>query len=464
MIRKYLYLILAAALSCACDLIGIESPDPGGETPSQKDPDTVIITPKELNVGAEGGTFEITIEHNVDVDVTVGDDYWYTVATKAFAATRYLDSDILVVIVESNPSGQPRDGGFTVSSTAGTERVKVHQEAADVFSLSETSAEVPYSGGSFSVTVTGSGDYHISSIPDWISETSRQDRTHTVTAEPTPDALSRDGVIVFCDEGGVCLPFAVRQQGLPSWPASQFKHTSLVMRFTATWCGWCPRMNKSVHKAQESYPGKLLHLALHGNGSDLYFNQTNALMTQYQIQGYPTGIVDGRIEVANGDITATANRIVSVSKETEKLYGTVTGAAVSSSLGDGKIDMDITLYVKEAGDYKLTVLLVEDGINNAQTDYEDGDHSSYTHDGVARLAVTSVSGDAFTVNNAPAEVGFSLSARLDGKWNASNVRILGYVQAKYGTRTKKRTANYGEYYVDNCFIAVPGVPLTLQTE
>ena len=430
----------------------------------QEEARVVNIDQKEIRAGAEGGTFSINVSHNVDCTAAMDGEYdWFTVATKA--PTKALDNDSIEVTVLPNNYGWPRSGGITVTSSLGIEYISVRQEAADVFSLSEQSARIPFSGGSFSVEVSGTSPYHISSMPEWISESGVDGRTHTFQAGKNESELPRDGIVVFCDDGGVCLPFMVSQEGRPGWTAESFKHTSLVMRFTATWCGWCPVMNNSVKQAQADYPGHLLHLALHGNQSTLYFNQVASLMTQYIISGYPTGIVDGRKEIQNStNISAVAKQIVAAAKETASTYGTVTGAAVKSSLEGSQVGMDITLYIKEKGDYKITVFLVEDNIDAAQTDYVDGDHSSYIHNGVARLAVTPVEGQPFTVSDAPSTQTMHFSASVKSGWNASNVKILGYVQAKYGTRTKKRSANYGEYYVDNAFLATPGTELKLELE
>ena len=537
MIRRFLYMILAAALLCACQMVSLDDLVPGEETidlkasgevykfqftakgdwtakldddswckispiagsagdvsikisPSRNfDPETrvanliisclwdvrsirlvqaaaevVNITPKEIVAPAEGGTFEISIEHNVDVTITAGMDDWYTVSTKSVAGTKALDTDLLEVNVQPSRSGWPREGAFTLSSSVATESIKVYQEAANVFSLSVYSIDVPFSGGPFSVDVSAPAPYHINSMPDWVQESSVNGTTHTFKADANGSDMPRDGIIVFCDEGGVCLPLTIRQGGRPSWADANIKHNSLMMRFTATWCGWCPMMNESVKKAQELYPDHIIHLALHGNSSDLYFSQVGTLMTQYLIQGYPTGIVDGRIEINNGDVTVTSKYIVNAAKETASLYGTASGASVESSIDGKKVNMDMTLYFKTPGDYKLTVLLVEDNINNAQADYVNGDHSTYIHNGVARLAVTPIEGTPISVSEAPSTQEVKLSATIDGKWNASNIRILGYIHTKYGSRTKKRSGNYGDYFIDNCFLAVPGQPLALEIE
>lgn len=424
----------------------------------------LTVDTKEIKAGAEGGSFKIKVGHNVNFTVAPDEDYdWFTVSTTA--PSKAMKDDEVEVTVLPSSYGWPRKGGITLTSSVGIEYISVYQEAAEVFSLSESSIELPFSGGPFSVEVSGKGEYHISSMPEWVSESAVDGRKHTFTAGMNESNLPRDGVIVFCDDGGVCLPLMLTQEGRPGWTASAFKHTSLVMRFTATWCGWCPVMNNSVKKAQADYPDHLLHLALHGNSSTLFFAPTGNLMTQYLISGYPTGIVDGRKEIQNStDINAVARQIVNAAKETANTYGTVTGAAVNSTLEGSVVSMDIDLYFKETGDYKITVLLVEDNIDAAQEDYIDGAHSSYIHNGVARLAVTAIDGQSFTVDAAPSTKQMHFNATINGAWKAANVKILGYVQAKYGSRSKKRSGNYGEYYVDNSFLAVPGTELKLALE
>lgn len=428
----------------------------------QKAAGVVRLSPQEISSPAEGGTFYVGIEHNIEYNTIVGAaaQGWVTVSP----ADKALTESKIRLDISPNESGWSRTGSVTVTSDAGDLPITITQDGADIFSLSAMSQVLPGTGGSFSVSVSGTRNYHISSKPEWITETSVSGRTHSFEAAPYYGSADRTDYIVFCDDGGVCLPFEVRQEWLPSWAAQNFKHTSLVMRFTATWCGWCPRMNRSVQKAQADYPGKLEHLALHGSGSTLYFPQGNDLMDQYKINGFPTGIVDGRILVENEGINATAQKIIDASKETESTYSTVSGASVTSTLTSSKLKVNLTLYLRSAGDYKVTVLLVEDGIDAAQENYEGDNYSHYTHDGVARASLTSITGDEFSMEKAFRSRDFSYETTLSSKWNASNMRILVYVQAPYGNRKKIRSRDYGNYYIDNCFSAVPGKDLILETE
>ena len=236
------------------------------------------------------------------------------------------------------------------------------------------------------------------------------------------------------------------QSGKPSgeqidWTQYPFVHKSLGMRFTATWCGWCPRMNKSFHRAMELYPDKIIYIAIHAGGSDLQFEYGDNLVNRYRIGGYPNGIVDGRVTISNYDIETTAGMIVSAVQETENNYLTATGVSLASSVSGRKVSADIDVYVKEKGDYKLSVILVEDGVICWQEDDEEGYHERYTHDSVARIAMSAYDGDAFSVNENGSVKQFSYNTEVSSSYKLDNMRFVVYVQ--------RYNASLGSYIVDN---------------
>lgn len=430
----------------------------------QLEANTLKPEQEHLSSSDEGETFDVKIRHNVDFTVKVEDAAASWITASISPSSKAMKESIVHIEVMRNFGGPGRSGMVVLNSELGPKTIEVVQSGADVFALDKTTQAIPGQGGTFTVMVFGTMPYHINTIPDWISEIEENGRVHTFQANANESESSREGTIVFCDEGGTCIPLIVTQEGIPEWAAKEFRHQSLLMRFTATWCGWCPRMNKSVKKAQELYPGKIQHLAIHGGGSSLEFESAGPLETRYRISGFPTGIADGRIEIGNMDINSTANRIVEAAKETENLYGTVSGASIRTALDGGNLNVDATLYFTAPGSYLVTALIVEDDIVTAQSDYEEGDHPYYTHDGVARKALTSVEGDTFSQTGSFSSRDFSWSTKVDSKWKSSNLRVLIYVQAKYGNRVKKSTNNYGEYYVDNCFTVKAGETLELETE
>ena len=362
-------------------------------------------------------------------------------------------SDIKSLTIKGN-GGEALAGKVRVVLGAGS--IPAVSEVID--SQTEVTIVAP-SGGFFSPDVYYYVTLLPASLPDGLTITfDTADGTASFTSDKA-QTIKRSifgvltGVDSYMEEGSE-----------PDWQNTPFRHQSLLMRFTATWCGWCPRMNKSVATAQENYPGKIQHLAIHGSGSSLYFSSSTPLLNQYKVSGFPTGICDGRIEISNQSITVTARNIVNAAKETESTYGTVSGAKIATTLNGNNLDVNMRLYLKAAGDYLVSVFIVEDGIIAEQSDYEEGDHESYVHDNVARKVLTAARGTAFTQTEDFSTKDFNWSVTLNSNWNASNLRILAYVQAPYGDRTKISSANYGDYYIDNCFTVKAGETLNLEVE
>ena len=237
------------------------------------------------------------------------------------------------------------------------------------------------------------------------------------------------------------------------WAGKEFWHKSLGMRFTATWCGYCPNMATSFAKAISQYPNKIEMLNLHPTSSNLGFSGTSKLENIFRITGYPTGMIDYRNSIANYTSNDyTARLIVNAAKETESNYPTKTGISFTSSVSGSKLNLNVKLYIKEKGDYKVTAVLVEDNIIG----YQNGGGDSYNHSSIARVALSDITGDTFstTADNKTVEKNYSVT--IPSSYNKDNLKILVYVLKQYGSQPIIRTANYGDYYVDNATSAAIG--------
>ena len=237
------------------------------------------------------------------------------------------------------------------------------------------------------------------------------------------------------------------------WAGKEFWHKSLGMRFTATWCGYCPNMATSFAKAISQYPNKIEMLNLHPTSSNLGFSGTSKLGNIFRITGYPTGMIDYRNSIANYTSNDyTARLIVNAAKETESNYPTKTGISFTSSVSGSKLNLNVKLYIKEKGDYKVTAVLVEDNIIG----YQNGGGDSYNHSSIARVALSDITGDTFstTADNKTVEKNYSVT--IPSSYNKDNLKILVYVLKQYGSQPIIRTADYGDYYVDNATSAAIG--------
>ena len=85
------------------------------------------------------------------------------------------------------------------------------------------------------------------------------------------------------------------------------------------------------------------------------------------------------------------------------------------------------------------------------------------HDGVARIALSNISGDAFTTTEDNVTRTFSYSAEIPADYVKDNLRILVYVQRAFGSQPVISSGDYGGYYVDNCASGKAGSSLELVT-
>ena len=448
-------------------LTGVDAMQPGSGGTVFK------VTPTSVKIESSlGGDFTVDVTSTAEYDVSTPD--WISEGGITWSETNpYVKTHHFTA--GANNSGSVRSGSVTFTNSEGTVlNVSVKQDYAY---LNVDASQLVFSGngGAKRFNITSSVAWTVTSDASWISvvpASGEGNETVSVRAAANEAYQAREATLVVSSvDGTFTHSLSLIQSGkVPEgqeqdWKEASFVHQSVAMRFTATWCGWCPRMNKSIKRAQELYPDKIQHLALHGGGSDLQFSQVDPLMNLYSISGFPTGIIDGRTEVNNSEIEYTANTIVQIVKETEETYGTLTGAAITSSVSDRTANIVVDAYLKKSGNYKLTVLLVEDNIINAQSDYEEGDHERYTHDCVARVAVTNVLGDSFTVDSDLSVEQFSYSVNVPSSYKLGNMRVFVYIQREFGSYPViQSSSSYGNYFIDNCATVDLGGSLKLALE
>lgn len=339
------------------------------------------------------------------------------------------------------------------------------------FEVSPEAVTLSCESQSFAVTVSTNQSYHadIPSTASWISAGSvsgSQDGgfQHLFNVSKN-DGEERQAVISFCTDDGVCHPVTITQKKEDSsisefdWNKS-FYRRSLFMRFTATWCGYCPNMAKSVKMAQQELPDKIEAVNIHVGGSNLQFDKYSGLVNQYAITGYPSGILDGRRLVENYNNAYTVSLIKQYMEESGKNYPVSSTIGFDSYFFGNTLSLDLQLYLREAADYKVTVLLLESGIVGYQADNYDGSHQDYVHNDVARMVINdNVTGDSFSTTAGCAVKQLSYSVSVPSSYVKDNLRILVYVQRAFGSQSVLSTADYGGYYVDNCVSGKAGTKL-----
>ena len=341
-----------------------------------------------------------------------------------------------------------------------------------IFEISTDRFEVSSYESEIEVHVRTNMSYSISSMPEWIKEISVTETNsgfvHLFSIAPNSAPETREGVIVFCNEEQTCVPVTVMQDKADpvgdEWKSRDFYHRSLAMRFTADWCGYCPMMASAIDGAKESMPEKIEAVSMHASGG-LNFSQASVLANRFQVGGYPTLIMDSRADVPNyTQISYTSGLIKSVLEETEAAYPPMTGISFNSFLNERQITVNLKLYVKEADEYKVTVLVLEDEI----VAYQNGAGDNYEHNDVVRLALTDIAGDTVSVKEDNTVWIANYAGNVPSHCDTDNLRVLVYVEKPYGSRdlvTMVQNVDYlswNDMYVDNCRSGKVGESVVLQ--
>ncbi len=341
-------------------------------------------------------------------------------------------------------------------------------DVSGVFTVTPTAFSISYEEYEFEVKVIAGMGHELSSMPEWISVSDTRvvqnggltTTTYTFKAEANPDYAERTGVIVICNDDRQCVPVNVSQMEKIDqsdiWKIKNFYHRSVGLKFTATWCPYCPSMGEEWDYAKEILGDRFQIAAFHPSSSDLGFSKTDGMESLYRVAEYPTGIVDGRARIHGGSY------IKAVTEETANAYGTSSGIEFESTVNGDAVDLQIRLFVHRKGNYKVTALLLEDNIISGQQDERYGYISDFRHDNIVRSAFTEVTGEKFTLTSDNSIVPFRYSATIPAVCKPENLRILVFVERAYdGTTRENRVSGvqyitFLDYYVDNANTAPVG--------
>lgn len=402
------------------------------------------LTEKRAEVPAEGGTVKVTVEYNVDYKCEVTADWVREIESKSY------DQKVHVFEVLPNDSEEPRNTTISFCGNGTCIPFMIEQAGYEASLNVDVKNVTVYEDGTqqpIAVNVTSNTLWTVCSDSDWcVVDVDSGDKNGVFNISVNSCELSEPRIaeIVVSTIEGVYHTIYVMQilssSGSESkeWYDEKLYHQSLALRFTADWCVYCPNMDLAFNVAQQELPGKIEVISVHADGG-LYAEPSRALANYYNIVAFPTGLVDGRI-IINNDFyhTVVKDDVINAVRNTEELYETVTGFSWESSFSDERIILDLTAYIKNPGDYKLTVVAVEDRIYGYQAGQQ---LENYEHNGVLRLAFTDVLGESFYVDEANVMKKFSYSVAVpEGcKWN--NMRVVAYIQ--------REDVDTGLYFVDN---------------
>ena len=148
--------------------------DINGNWVIDRDDQWLLVSDAQYQVPQSGGEYSVTVEYNVDYEVTVEDGCDWISVSSADATKAYLESAGYTVSVSENGSFEPRSAGVAFKSKESSQSVTVYvvQDGA-MFSLGQTYYYIDNTEQVLEVWVTSSSDNYVVEIPessDWIAE------------------------------------------------------------------------------------------------------------------------------------------------------------------------------------------------------------------------------------------------------------------------------------------------------
>ena len=421
------------------------NPGDGNDNPGdEQQPIVFELLDFSTDLASEGGNFVVrvnsTVSHECQTDVS-----WIQETSRTVSGT--------ITSYTFNASSNPGDLRSTVIRFCAADRCLpfvVNQAAAQSspeLYIDKTNVAVDYSGtvDPIVVNVTSNTFWEAYVNSSWcrvIPSEGANDGEFQIIADANETTQQRTAnIYVSTADASIVRTLTVTQAPHPEddgdavWADMEFYHRSLVMYFTADWCGYCPMMATAIELAQADLPDKIEAVRVHGEDSRLSNDLSLRICSNYQIRNFPTALVDCSTYVANYESSYTASLIVNAISNTEDTYDTCTGTMWTSSVSGNEISLNLTAYIKTSGSYKVTALLIEDDI----VAYQSGCGYDYVHTAVLRGAFTDAMGDEFYTNKSCSVRSFDYSMTIPAECNLNNLRILVYIQRNNG----------GVYYVDN---------------
>ncbi len=240
---------------------------------------------------------------------------------------------------------------------------------------------------------------------------------------------------------------------------------------TGTWCPWCVRGAVFMELLSDRYDEFYVGIAVH-NADPMTVTEYDAAIGGF-ITGYPSGLVDR----AGGEFDPSQFEIPFLERiQTTPMTFIQNGATWNAVTRELQVSAMATFQQTVSGNYRMAVVLTEDGVTGTTTDYAqanayaggaNGEMGGYeilpspvpasqmVYDHVARAITPSFDGlnNAFTgAQNAGNATAYNTTFTLPAEWDENNVHIVAMVIAPDGTIDNAESVTIAQG-VENGYIA-----------
>lgn len=214
----------------------------------------------------------------------------------------------------------------------------------------------------------------------------------------------------------------------------RFYRRSLVAEGTGTGCWSCPATAAGIEYVMKNLLyDRMIPVAFHEAGDAVgvaapvsgYFT---AFFSDYGLHAYPYYIVDWndayKSDTAMHNVDVTGAEMAHAVEASQARYDRTPGLAVATTLAGRDLSVTVGVTAREQADYRIGVLLVEDGIETEQTGATD---NRMVQMNVAQLQLTADLAESLGTLAADVEQSHTYSATVPERHVLDNCRVVVYL-------------------------------------
>ena len=269
-------------------------------------------------------------------------------------------------------------------------------------------------------------------------------------------------VMVSCTEKQEEPEIPAGDVNVPELPAdpepgnTSFNHRILLLQHTGTYCSNCPNLMTSLKALSEmdEYASKYQHVAAHSYNEtgDPAYSQAAANLSQAFCSGYYPELTFNLTKENTGTSLAVRT-ITGIIDQLHKETADV-GIAAAAGLTDNTIGVNVQIKAAKAGQYRVAVWVLEDGIRGKQEGASE-DWMNTHNNALRAMAGNTLNMRIYGEKMGELQVGQttekSFSVALDETWKVENCKVLVVVNAAGAD---------GRYDLANCILCPIGGVVT----
>lgn len=269
-------------------------------------------------------------------------------------------------------------------------------------------------------------------------------------------------VMVSCTEKQEEPEIPAGDVTVPELPAdpepgnTSFNHRILLLQHTGTYCSNCPNLMTSLKALSEldEYASRYQHVAAHSYNEtgDPAYSQAAANLSQAFCSGYYPELTFNLTKENTGTSLAVST-ITGIIDQLHKETADV-GIAAAAGLTDNTLGVNVQIKAAKAGQYRIAVWVLEDGIRGKQEGASE-DWMNTHNNAVRAMTGNTLNMRIYGEKMGELQVGQtaakSFSVALEEAWKAENCKVLVLVNA---------AGSDGRYDLANCILCPIGGVVT----